>query len=134
MGRLIIFLSIFFSLYGGLHLYALIKVKRSLKMGSGLTIALSIFMVFMVLAPVIVRISERHEFELFARFMAYFGYTWMGFLFIFVSVAFALDICQLFLHIGRIVLQCELPSITVSSRYSFICPDAPIIIGSNLLI
>jgi predicted MPP superfamily phosphohydrolase len=120
MGRLIIFLSIFFSLYGGLHLYALIKVKRSLAMGSGLTVALSIFMVFMVLAPVIVRISERHGFELFARFMAYFGYTWMGLLFIFVSVAFALDICQLFLHIGRIILQRELPNITVSSRYSFI--------------
>ncbi|UCD33592.1 MAG: hypothetical protein JSV38_06950, partial [Desulfobacterales bacterium] len=120
MARLIIFLTIFFSLYGGLHLYALIKVKRSLEMGSGPTIALSIFMMLMVLAPVIVRISERHEFELFSRFMAYIGYTWMGLLFIFVSIAFALDICQLFLHIVRIILQRELPSITVSSRYSFI--------------
>ncbi|UCD30912.1 MAG: metallophosphoesterase, partial [Desulfobacterales bacterium] len=121
MARLIIFLTIFFSLYGGLHLYALIKIKRSLGLGSGPTIALSIFMVFMVLAPVIVvRMPEWPEFALFTRVMAYFGYTWMGLLFIFVSIAFALDICHLFLQLGGIILQRELPSITVSSRYSFI--------------
>lgn len=120
MGRMIIFLSIFFSLYGGMHLYTFIKVKRSIKMSSGPTVVLGTFMVIMVIAPVIIRISEKHQFELFARFMAYFGYTWMGFLFIFVSAAFVLDIGQLFLQVGRFILQRELPSIAVSSRYSFV--------------
>jgi predicted MPP superfamily phosphohydrolase len=120
MGRMMMFLSIFFSLYGGMHLYAFIKVKRSIKMSSGSTVVLSLFMVLMVFAPVIVRTSEKHEFELFARFMAYFGYTWMGFLFIFVSAALVLDMSQLFLHVGRLILQREFPNIVVSSRHSFL--------------
>lgn len=120
MGRMIMFLFIFFSLYGAMHLYVFVKVKRSIKMSSGSTVVLIIFMVVMLLAPVIIRISEKHEFELFARYMAYFGYTWMGFLFIFVSAALALDIGQLLLHVGRFILQRDFPYLAVSSRHSFL--------------
>jgi predicted MPP superfamily phosphohydrolase len=120
LGRLIIFLFVFFSLYGGLHLYGFLKVKRALEIGPGLTVALVIFMGTMIFAPVIVRISERHGFEFIARFMAYIGYTWMGLLFIFVSVSFALDIYRLLLHIGRFILHTDLSGITLSFRHSFI--------------
>ena len=88
-------------------------------MDLGLTVFLVCFMIFMVLSPVIVRVSERHEYELFARCVAYFGYTWMGLLFIFVSVAVVLDMYQLFLHMGRIIFQNELSRITLSSKHSF---------------
>ncbi len=120
MGRLIIFLFVFFSLYGGMHLYGFIKVKRALEIGPRLTITLTIFMATMIFAPIIVRISERHGFELSARFMAYIGYTWMGLLFIFVSVALVLDIYRLLLYIGQLILHTDLSAIIFSSRNSFI--------------
>lgn len=78
-----------------------------------------IFFVAMVFAPVIVRIAERNGFELFARFMAYVGYTWMGLLFIFVSVNFALDIYHLLLNLGRFILHTDLSAITLTPRHSF---------------
>ena len=117
--RFIIFLLVFFSIYGGLHLYGFIKVKRALEIGSGITVLMVIFFVTMVFAPVIVRISERSGFELLARFMAYVGYTWMGLLFIFVSVAFVLDIYHLLLNLGQFILHTNLPDITLSPRHSF---------------
>ena len=119
MGRFIIFLIVFFSIYGGLHLYALLKAKRALEIGSGMTVLTVIFFVTMVFAPVIVRIAERNGFELLARLMAYFGYTWMGLLFIFVSIAFALDIYHLFLNLGRFILHTDLSAITLTPRHSF---------------
>ena len=119
VGRFIIFLLVFFSIYGGLHLYGFIKVKRALEIGSGITVLMVIFFVTMVFAPVIVRISERSGFELLARFMAYVGYTWMGLLFIFVSVAFVLDIYHLLLNLGQFILHTNLPDITLSPRHSF---------------
>jgi predicted MPP superfamily phosphohydrolase len=78
-----------------------------------------IFLATMVFAPVIVHFAEKNGFELFARFMAYIGYTWMGLLFIFVSVAFALDIYHLLINLGRFILHTDLSAITLSPRHSF---------------
>lgn len=119
MGRFAIFLVIFFSIYGGLHLYAFLKIRRALTFGAGVTVALVLFMAIMIFAPVIVRISERFGFEFLAQLLAYIGYTWMGLLLIFVSVAFALDIFQMLLHIGSLILQADLSGITLSNRHIF---------------
>ena len=119
MGRFAIFLVIFFSIYGGLHLYAFLKIRRALTFGAGVTVALVLFMAIMIFAPVIVRISERFGFEFLAQLLAYIGYTWMGLLLIFVSVAFALDIFRMLLHIGSLILQADLSGITLSNRHIF---------------
>jgi hypothetical protein len=120
IGEFAIFLVVFFSIYGGLHLYAFIKIRRALTFGAGVTVALVLFMAIMIFAPVIVRISERFGFEFLTQLLAYIGYTWMGLLLIFVSVAFALDIFQMLLHIGSLILQADLSGITLSNRHPMV--------------
>ena len=115
----IIFLSVFLSLYGGLHFYGLIKVRQALALGPGATVSLSLFMAIMIVAPVMVRLLEREGFESGARFSAFVGYTWMGLLFLFVSVSFAFDIYRLMLYLCRWILQSDLAGITLSHGQSF---------------
>jgi predicted MPP superfamily phosphohydrolase len=115
----IIFLIVFFSIYTGLHLYGFLKVKRALTPGPIATAVMVVFMVSMIVAPVMIRISERHGFELSARCLAYVGFTWMGLLFLFVSTAFALDIYRFLVHIGKWALQADLSALTLSHRQLF---------------
>ena len=103
-----------------MHFYGFLKAKQGLNFGTGVTVALIIFMVIMVFAPVLVRISERSGLETIARFLAFIGYTWMGLLFLFVSASLALDLYRLFLYIFKLLLQADLAKITLLPRQSFI--------------
>lgn len=91
-GAMILFLLTIFLLYTLLHLYILLKIKAALTFGAVSTILLVFFMAIMVIAPVVVRISERHGFEFLARLISYIGYTWMGLAFLFFSVSFAIHL------------------------------------------
>ena len=113
-----IFLLVYFSIYGGLHIYCFLKLKRALGFSIGAGAALTIFMLGMVMAPIVVRISEKHGFELMAQGIAYIGFTWMSILFLFVTVALALDIYSLILHIYQSILQADLSKINLSDRHS----------------
>jgi len=117
--RFIIFMLVFFSLYGGMHCYAFLKVKRALIFGSGATALLVIFMGCMIFSPVIIRLAERHGFDHLARLLAYVGYTWMGLLFLFISVAFALDIYRLLIHVAGWIPGADLSDLSLSPRHSF---------------
>lgn len=113
-----IFLLIYFSIYGGLHIYSFLKVKRAWGFTMGTGVALSLFMFGMVMAPIIVRIAEKHGFELMARSIAYIGFTWMSILFLFVTAALALDIYGLILHIGQTLFQADLDRLSLTARHS----------------
>ncbi len=89
--RLAVFLSIFLSVYGLLHAYAFLKMKKALEPGRKTGLGLVGFMVFMVFCPILIRWSEGWAPEAFSRGLAYAGYTWMGLLFIFVCIHAAWD-------------------------------------------
>lgn len=118
--RLIIFLSFFFSIYGGLHIYAFLKIRQSLTLGTGTAAILAAVMACMIIAPVLIRISERHGFEFLARALAYIGYTWMGLIFFFVCIAFVLDIYRLLVHIGGRIVPVDLCGLAVEARPSVV--------------
>jgi len=119
LGRLIVFLLVFSTLYGALHFYGFMKAREALSLRGGPALALAIFMGIMVLAPVIVRILEKSGFHAAARGLAYFGYTWMGILFLFFSVALLLDICRFVFHMTGSILQKPPSGILLSPRVSF---------------
>ena len=52
-------------------------------------------MAFMVFCPIIVRVLEREGVERLPGILAHVGFTWMGFLFLFVCSAFALDLLRM---------------------------------------
>jgi hypothetical protein len=53
---------------------------------------LMLLMLIMIIAPLIVHISEKAGFVFIARLMAYVGYTWLGLIFLFVSSALSLEL------------------------------------------
>ena len=114
LAGLIIFLLVFLSLYGGLHLYIFLRARRALSLGSGIDSFLIVFMVIMIFSPIIIRFSQRLGFELLARILAYIGYTWMGFAFLLFSSLLATDIYRFLVYLGALILKADLSKIILS--------------------
>jgi predicted MPP superfamily phosphohydrolase len=111
-----LFLLIYLSIYGGVHLYAFLKLKRGFALGLPAYLILAIFMILMVVSPIVVRISERYGYEALARGLAYIGFTWMGLIFIFISASFFFDIYRLLHFLARMLTQRPLADFTLSLR------------------
>jgi len=128
-----LFLLIYLSIYGGVHLYAFLKLKRGYALGIPAYLILALFMILMVVAPIVVRISERHGYEVLARGLAYIGYTWMGLFFIFFSVSFFFDIYRLLHFLARMLTRSPLEDFTLSlgnfCTLAILCALAVVIYG-----
>jgi len=117
-----ILLLTFFLLYGSMHLYAFLKAKAAFAIDIQTSIGLGLFMLIMILAPIIVRWSEKAGFESFARLMSYIGYTWLGILFLFISVSLVIDFYRLILYLAGLILKKDLSYLAVSNSYAFLIP------------
>jgi uncharacterized protein len=114
-----LFLLFFFLVYGGMHLYAFLKARAALAFNVPTGIVVALFMLVMVAAPFIIRFSEKAGFEFFARIMSYIGYTWLGVLFLFISVSVIFDIYRLAVYSGENLLKKDFSSIAVKSSHAF---------------
>jgi len=97
---MIMFLSIYLLIYGGVHVYLYFRFHAAFLPGLHLKIAVSLLLLFMVLCPVLIRFAERLGYEKTACLLSYIGYLWMGFAFLFFTVSLVLDIYRLLLHLG----------------------------------
>ena len=82
---MILFLLTFFIVYGGLHLYVFSKIKGAFPLPPVANICLMLLLVFMLLAPLLIRLSERYGYESSAALLSYIGYIWMGIVLLFYS-------------------------------------------------
>ncbi len=114
-----LFLLVFLSIYGSVHLYAFLKVRSALSFGAGTGIILGIFMVIMTCAPIIVRILERNGYEIPARTISYIGYTWMGVLFLFFSISLLMDLYRLGAYTAGLVLPMNTARFIPPARTAF---------------
>lgn len=117
-----LFFTVFFLLYGLVHLYVFLKARHAynLKVITGIPVA--VFMLGMMFTPVIVRLTEKAGHEHFARFMAYTGYTWMAFLFLFLSISICIDFCRLCLYAAGRICRKNLSSVIHAYKYFFVVP------------
>jgi uncharacterized protein len=88
------FLLCYLAIYGGAHVYLLLRTLRALHLAAPYPVIFTVLSVFMVLAPILVRVLERCGMELPARLVAYLGYLWMGFFFLLLSASLALDLLR----------------------------------------
>ncbi|HYA15226.1 MAG TPA: metallophosphoesterase [Syntrophales bacterium] len=119
---MILFLLTFFLVYGGAHLYLFAKIRGTFHLSIVANISLIIFMVIMILAPIVVRISERYGYETFARFMSYTGYIWMGVLFLFFVSSLFFDLYRLLTYTGSHITRRDLSHLAVTPVYAFMIP------------
>ena len=89
-----LFLLTFFLVYGSAHGYFLLRAWQGLALGRCGAAGLSLWLVAMVVAPVAVRLLEQDGREQLARAVAYLGYCWMGFLFLFVALMLLGDLLR----------------------------------------
>jgi predicted MPP superfamily phosphohydrolase len=90
-----LFLISFLSLYGGMHVYAFVRLNGAFSPEKTLTTALVAWMSLMTVAPLLVRMAEGAGLERTARWLAWPGYIWMGSIFIFCSALAAADTLRL---------------------------------------
>ena len=95
---MIIFLLIFLGLYGSINFYFFFKAKNFLHFSGKAEFIIIILMIFLILAPMIIRLAEKLDLETVARLIAYFGYLWMAFIFLFFFVNISLDLTRFALH------------------------------------
>lgn len=115
-----LFFVTFFSLYSLLHFYLLMKARSAFNL-PGRYVALIIpFLVFMIFAPVIIRQSEKHGLDEFARILSYVGYTWMGLLVLFCSVSMPIDIWGFIMNRINGFLKRDSSFLVIPNNFSFI--------------
>lgn len=119
---MIIFLLTIVSIYGAVHVYAFLKVRAAFHLGPAAAAALGLFMALMTFAPLLVRVLERHEFELPARLTACIGYTWMGTIFLFFSLSLTVDLYRLFIDLAGFTLGKDLSAFAPTARFAFLAP------------
>ncbi len=127
MRGLIAFLAVYISIYGGVHLYAFIKLKRGLGFNTWIGVGIAVFMGLMILAPVLMRIGERTGHDNVAAGLAYIGFFWMGALFLFISSTFGFDIYRGILAVSRFITHKYLLALTPTD--GFTCVVSIVIAG-----
>ncbi len=117
-----LFLFTFFIIYSGVHLYAFLKAKAAIAFGAYPSVFLGLLMASMIFAPIIVRLSEKSGYELFARALSYIGYSWMGILFLFFSVSVAIDLYRLIVRLAGLSFKTDFSGIIPSNQTAFFIP------------
>ncbi len=92
---MIIFLLVFFCLYGSINFYFFFRSKSIFQFTGLLQAAILFILVLLIVAPVLVRVLESLRYEQLARAVACIGYVWMAFVFLFFFISLSLDIVRL---------------------------------------
>lgn len=119
-----LFFTVFFLVYGGMHVYAFIKARSALSFGRYAGLALFACMLVMLLIPTLVRFAERNGHETSARILAFTGYSWMGFIFLFVSAALVIDLYRGALFAAIKIFSSDLSGAMPSPGAAFFLPLA----------
>jgi len=82
-------------------------------------IVLALFMVFMILTLIFVRISEKTNYETIAFIFAYAGYTWMAIIFLFFILHLFFDIITLFINFTGILMQKDILNKSLLNKVYF---------------
>ncbi|HUT69678.1 MAG TPA: metallophosphoesterase [Desulfatiglandales bacterium] len=122
MAAKIFFLLSILIIYGALHLYIFIKIRGAFPLGTPTFILVICFMVLMIFAPVLVRMSERFGLDLLARLVSIAGYTWMGLAFLFFFFSLAIDLYRLFVHAAGPVLRTNISHLTPTPQLALFIP------------
>ena len=117
-----LFLLSFFLIYGGTHFYFFLKMRGALSPGMPASLVLTLFLLLMVFSPILVRLLENEGLETSARVVAYIGYIWMGFLFLFLSLSLVIDFYHGFMRAAAFLLQRDLSFLILSRRVALFLP------------
>jgi uncharacterized protein len=118
----LIFLLVFLTVYGSLHLYFFLKLKAAFALAFYPNVAVIFILVALMLAPVGEHLLEGIGQIKIAKAVSWIGYCWMGILFLFFSSALCIDLYRLLLNMGSWIASADLSSFKPSARLIFLLP------------
>ncbi|MEK6527758.1 MAG: metallophosphoesterase [Nitrospirota bacterium] len=102
-----------------MHLYTFLKARNAFNPGTTASAILILFMLTMMFAPFIVRLSEKNGFDISARIMSYIGYTWMGLIFLFFTSSIALDFFRIIVNTAEFITKKNFYYLKPAAGFSF---------------
>ena len=108
-----LFLLVFLMIYGAAHTWFALRLLQAFPVLQGWWLFPVGWCLLMVAAPLLSRLLEREGQTFAASLAAYIGYSWMGLLFLFISLSVLLELLRLLHWITHFFLQ--LPAITLLS-------------------
>lgn len=103
-----------------MHLYIFFKAKAAFGFGFTASSICLVFLLLMIFAPVLVRLTE--GMRTVPNIIAWAGYTWMGVLFLFLSISLPLDAYKLLVYGAGVLLSRDFSMLMLSSRSIFMIP------------
>ena len=119
LSSFIIFITAFLVLYGSLHLYFYIKLKRAIDMGSISNLFIIIALCFLLLSPIFTHMLTQTEHVLLTNILAHIGFIWMGALFLFFSIYLLVDVYWVILNISDRIFSPNLLRYIPGARITF---------------
>ncbi len=114
-----LFIVTVFAVYGGMHVYAFVRARMVLGFGAATGAAVAAFMLVMTLAPFLIRVLERYEYQLAARVLSYLAYLWMAALFLFFCSSIVLDAVNFLSRAGVWITRSAPAAPLVPAKASF---------------
>lgn len=116
MLRLVIFITIYLAVYGGLHFYFYRRMCRGFIPGKGQRFALIAFLLLMMCGPFFSRWLEGQDWAGLTQGVALLVYSWMGGLFLAATLFFTVDIVRLVAWLLRRIARVSLTEMVVAWR------------------
>ncbi len=116
---MILFLLTFFTIYGGVHVYAFLKARTAFGFGWPAGAGVALFMIAMTAAPFLIRILERHGYDLPARALSYLAYLWMAALLLFFCSSLVIDLLNLLPRLVGLMINMDLSPLQARPKLHF---------------
>ncbi|NPU83190.1 MAG: metallophosphoesterase [Syntrophaceae bacterium] len=126
---MILFLVIYFLVYGGVHVYIFLKLVRAFALPAPGQWVLGAFLAAMVLIPIAVHFLERIGQERAACLAAWSGYLWMGALFFAFCLFLTIDVWNGAVRIGAAATGADGSAWRIGAR-----PAALLALGGAVLL
>jgi predicted MPP superfamily phosphohydrolase len=120
MLRIIIFISIYLAVYGGMHFYLYRRLRLGFELSKGQRTAVVAFLLMMVFGPLLSRWLEGLGWLGLTESVAILVFGWMGVLFLSASLFFFVDILRFLGWLLRHVARISLPGMVVGWRSLFV--------------
>lgn len=126
---MILFLVLYFLVYGGVHIYIFLKLVRAFSLPAPGQWVLGAFLAAMVLTPIAVHLLERIGQERAACLAAWSGYLWMGVLFFAFCLFLGLDVWNWAMRAVTAFTGADWTARQIGAR-----PAALLVLGSAVLL
>lgn len=117
-----LFIFLYLLIYGGVHAYVYMRFSGAFVLPFPAKVVAILFLAFMVLCPILIRLAEHFGYTATACVLSYVGYLWMGIVFLFFAASLVLDVYRFVIYLGGKIGPIPMSHLAPSVRVLFSLP------------